>query len=376
MNNINFCGNCGQKLIPGAQFCPKCGMRITNNVEEISKTMSNGDVVNEKHISTENDSTKNIRKNTRKYVPIIVFVAVVFLLLGKLFFSSGTENENRTESKDSEFDIGWYKTYSYFKNNSTGEVVRIDNYDDGYIYVNVNDTGLIDTHEEDYKKTLKGAYSYISSVGEFELLYYPEEGHVIEIVKFGETTRYTLIDQSEYSALTDPLERLRSKASEMGCTTTFTFHDTSAGYQITIFDDDQEYYDEVVLDAWYDENGVPKAMWLPAAINHNADMDFFHFIDGRKFSMDDLKRTSPDGLTTYAMIIKNISKRTDEYGNIMYEGIDYISGETVIIHGEFSKVLNGDDILVFAEFRGLASDDTPNFNGCLMQIINNREIDS
>lgn len=53
-------------------------------------------------------------------------------------------------------------------------------------------------------------------------------------------------------------------------------------------------------------------------------------------------------------------------------GREFTSGEILVVQGQFSKILSGDDILVFGFFNGLASDDTPNFQGKYIQTINGR----
>lgn len=188
--------------------------------------------------------------------------------------------------------------------------------------------------------------------------------------------------ENEMNGEMTPLEMLQSKAYEFGCTTTVNKKKNNTGDTIKQFEDDGSYYDEVVLSAWFDESGNPKAEWLPSGINmvtHNPEkcgynVNEFRFINGESFSMNDLKRTSEDIDATYAMILVDINKRETEDNEIILDGLDYISNTWVVIHGDFSQILNGDDLLVFAEYIGLATDDTPNYKGFLFEVINDRGI--
>lgn len=149
--------------------------------------------------------------------------------------------------------------------------------------------------------------------------------------------------------------------------------------------DDGDYFDEVILGAWYNDDGTPKAAILPQklsdALINNEDMavgiDTFHFLDGETYSMDDLKRDSnPQGWSMekdcYGIIMLDIEKSKNSKGEIIYTGFDPCSNEYVVLHGDFKGVLNGDDLLAFTKFSGLAEDDTVNFTGGYVQVINDR----
>lgn len=189
----------------------------------------------------------------------------------------------------------------------------------------------------------------------------------------------------EYDEFKTPLEKLREKASLDNCATAVLKDDAwdeeMFGDSVYSMDDDGSYFDEVVLGVWFNSDGTPKAGRMPSKVglalaehpgNATNGLKFFHFIDGETFTMDMLKRASVNIDATYAMVLTNISKQDDGMGNVYMIGYDYISVTPVVIHGNFSGILNGDDILVFAEYTGLASDDTPNFNGVYVEIINDR----
>lgn len=115
-------------------------------------------------------------------------------------------------------------------------------------------------------------------------------------------------------------------------TTTITTNDYGDGWVSTEVDDDGNYFDEVVSGAWFDDSGIP-----------------------------------------CSMLLKNIQKQTNEWGQMYIVGIEYYSNTPVVINGNFdSGLVNGDNILAFAKYTGLASDDTPNFQGFYIEIENGR----
>lgn len=147
--------------------------------------------------------------------------------------------------------------------------------------------------------------------------------------------------------------------------------------------DDGSYFDEVVLGTWFDENGNPLADIFPDRLDdalRGADrfttMDYFKYIDGINYTMDDLKRsrsTINDNFPEVtALLIRDIAKDYDDNNNVIFRGEEQFSGEVVVIHGDFSRILNGDDLLLFGICSGLAADDTPNFRGIFAEISNSR----
>ena len=151
---------------------------------------------------------------------------------------------------------------------------------------------------------------------------------------------------------------------------------------MTRIEDDGDYFDEVVLRAWFDENGNPIGSLLPEPLSeaawnvcgHCVKTEDLIFIDNYLCTIDQIKRTSPNNNTMYAFVLKDIVKRGSSNDDVDLVGREYTSGNYLVVHGGFDKILNGDDLLVFACFSGLASDDTPNFRGIYIQIINDRYI--
>ena len=176
------------------------------------------------------------------------------------------------------------------------------------------------------------------------------------------------------------IEILKDKADPNQCET----GTEDLGLGVTKFLDDGDYFDEVVLGAWYNEDGTPKADVLPDGItnylqncNISVSMSNYRFIDGVTYTFDDIKRDrNPQGRSDlkniYCMILMNIEKDKGSDGKLMIRGFEPCCGEEVIVHGDFKGVLNGDDLLIFTAFRGLAEDDAINFEDGAAFVINDR----
>lgn len=176
------------------------------------------------------------------------------------------------------------------------------------------------------------------------------------------------------------IEILKDKADPNQCET----GTEDLGLGVTKFLDDGDYFDEVVLGAWYNEDGTPKADVLPDGItnylqncNMSVSMSNYRFIDGVTYTFDDIKRDrNPQGRSDlkniYCMILMNIEKDKGSDGKLMIRGFEPCCGEEVIVHGDFKGVLNGDDLLIFTAFRGLAEDDAINFEDGAAFVINDR----
>lgn len=150
----------------------------------------------------------------------------------------------------------------------------------------------------------------------------------------------------------------------------------------SIVDDDGSYFDEVVLDAWYNFLGQPIADTLPETLavaiyvegtTASNRMDNFHFINDEKFTFEKLKSKDVSEAATYAMVLKNIyfinSSDTGEMLGLL--GWDYITDTPVIVAGGFSGICEGGNVLVFGEYTGFDSNDIPTFNGILLEDITN-----
>lgn len=183
--------------------------------------------------------------------------------------------------------------------------------------------------------------------------------------------------QEEYASMS-PLEKMRSRANESNCNNEIEEGIEHNGENLNNIGDDGDYYDEVVLGSWFNEDGSPKAMFPPVTLSRalgNIDgfsqLELFDFINGEEISIGDVKRRGTDR-HWYAIVLMDIQKQEDEYGDIYFEGRDPISDEYVVVKGNFSSVLNGDDLLVFGTSMGTASDDTLNIQGAYIQNVTSR----
>lgn len=200
--------------------------------------------------------------------------------------------------------------------------------------------------------------------------------------------------KEEFNTLS-PLERLRSFASLGNCDSYIDEeqeeqnrrHDLEEGDigYFTALEDDNTIFDEVVLGYWYNEDGSPKAEMFPEGGMGAVPAEWYHFVDGSTVTMDQVKRSTAGSNDVYAMILNVFDKGKDENGNIYINAIEYTSGEVIVVHPNYdSLVYNytfdstqiGDDLLVFANYRGLATDDTPNFKVSeTIENLNSRNIE-
>lgn len=195
----------------------------------------------------------------------------------------------------------------------------------------------------------------------------------------GNYSEETAESNDKYDTST-PLGKLKSCANESGCTRGYfeREHGNNSDWSehIMEMEDDGSYFDEVVLGAWFNSDGTPVADYPPKKLwkaNYMFNLARFYFLDGETNSLDALKRGNPSDMNTYALVLTNIQKGSS-FGDGYFQGWDYISKEPVIVHGNFNGLMNGDNVLVFATYNGLASDDTPNFKGFHVEVINARGI--
>ena len=340
-----FCKKCGKELEEKWTVCPYCGDSVQNDAKE---------EVQEKKRFTVKGKNKGI---------LLIILAVVIL---SVCCSKDDQGANQTNEEKQSYD----KEGSQEENKEEKIQLSYDLYKDvenGLLYSNTDGkitdkNGKVITEYENLTVLENGAISDGESV--LEGLFAGAGGKIV----------LDIPGDVEYDETESGLSKLRKLASESACAkTVLTIEQTYGSY--TRMDDDRGYFDEVVLKAWFNENGMPLAEYPPDTLwkaYTPFGLEDFKFIDGENYTFDMLKRSSPREIDTYAMILTNISKSTDLNGNNYFQGTDYITHQTVIVHGNFNKLLNGDDLLVFAKYTGLASDDTPNFKGFYIEIINNR----
>lgn len=139
---------------------------------------------------------------------------------------------------------------------------------------------------------------------------------------------------------------------------------------------DGDVLDELLADAWDDELGTPLADEIPKVIGNAypmraimaKELENFEFIQGNLDYLRRYKKPSYD--YSYALLIENIQKRDNGLGEIIYQGTEYFSKETVIFTGNFNGVMNGDDLIMFGVYTGMATDDTVNFEAYYLELHN------
>lgn len=349
------CFKCGNEIKETEKFCPYCG---AENIESEDKKRNKEDI--ETRIKGKSgvwyQKVGNIgrkikafwMKCSKKKKGVIVIVAVL-LIIGA--FCNDSEIEL---TYDFEKDVESGLLYS----TGDGRIADKDgNIISEYEYITVLDNGALSS----YDSIMDG---YVAGAGGKIVLSIPEE-----------------VDWSN-KAVEAPVTY-----EEQICRDIIPIYEGADTTELNgrQMEDDGNYFDEVVTRAWFDENGDPIALSFPHNLKmafgnkgwYGLDLKCYKPID-QLYTIDDVKRNMPvfkNNLVddySVSLLVKNIRKEQDEYGNIYYVGYEYWSDQSVVIHGNFSGILNGDNLLVFGVYTGLASDDTANFDAVYISVENER----
>ena len=364
-----FCKKCGTELKDEWKVCPNCGEPVEsmdNNTEEAKSA---------EEINTQKPKHKN------KVIGIVAIVIVLGLVGISIGIGRGqSKSNNKSTSTTTKED-----NKSTKKNNKTKEE-KSDTEITGDMHTDVENKLLYvndDGQVTDKKGNVLDDYSYVGVVydveGDEKPLCDNDSDTIIEgmYVNADGLICYEKPAESEIDDRPE-IEILKDKADPNQCET----GTEDLGLGVTKFLDDGDYFDEVVLGAWYNEDGTPKADVLPDGItnylqncNMSVSMSNYRFIDGVTYTFDDIKRDrNPQGRSDlkniYCMILMNIEKDKGSDGKLMIRGFEPCCGEEVIVHGDFKGVLNGDALLIFTAFRGLAEDDAINFEDGAAFVIN------
>lgn len=362
-----FCKKCGTELKDDWKVCPNCGEPVESTDNNTEEPKTSGEI--------------NTQKSKHKVIVIVAIVIVLGLVgigigIGRGQSKSNNKSTSTTTKEDNKSTKENSKTK---KKKSDTEITGDMDKDVANKLLYVNDDGQV----TDKKGNVLDVYSYVGVV-------YDVEGDEKPLCDNGSDTilegMYVNADglicyeapaEAEYDDRPE-IEILRDKADPNQCET--GTEELGMGY--TQFKDDGDYFDEVVLGAWYNEDGTPKADTLPHGVSNRLDgisisLSDFTFIDGVNYTIDDIKRdTNPIGRENlrdcYCMILRNVEKDTGSDGSVIIRGIETCCTEEVVLHGDFKGVLNGDDLLVFTSFKGVAEDDTVNFTGGAAYVINDR----
>ena len=157
--------------------------------------------------------------------------------------------------------------------------------------------------------------------------------------------------------------------------------------QTRIASDLNEYHSDIIFGNWWVDkqiNGTPIAEQLPMTIaramananyssnsysefNATTVLDKFRFVDQDTCTVDSIKRMDSSDTTCYGFYLESCQKNTDDYGNRYFTG--YIDTDYVVVYGDFDKILNDDNVFMYADFIGLSDDDVPIFVGAYAEII-------
>lgn len=185
------------------------------------------------------------------------------------------------------------------------------------------------------------------------------------------------IDSSDELEENEKLNTLRKKANAALCTTQ-VYEDKEL--KISCVEDDENYFDEIVLNAWFDKRGEPIADVLPLYLQLVVEMEGgnlsryiqdFHFINNTDYTFEMLSQESADSSAMYAVVLKNIynvyqAGTSDVIGMI---GWDYITDTLVNIEGAFESVNEGDVILLLADYEGRSEEDIYEFRAAYCENI-------
>ena len=157
--------------------------------------------------------------------------------------------------------------------------------------------------------------------------------------------------------------------------------------QTRIASDLNEYHSDIIFGNWWVDkqiNGTPIAEQIPMTIaramananyssnsysefNATTVLDKCRFVDQDTCTVDSIKRMDSSDTTCYGFYLESCQKNTDDYGNRYFTG--YIDTDYVVVYGDFDKILNDDNVFMYADFIGLSDDDVPIFVGAYAEII-------
>lgn len=358
-----FCRKCGTELKDEWQVCPNCG-------EPVNKT-TDSDTKSEETV--EPTSKKPLYKDMRVW--IVVAVAICLVLVGVILGRGSGKEDTKKSSKKTEQAKNTEQTNETEENNDPTEI-------SGDLYTDVENQLLYANDQGQITDKEGNVLDVYSNIGVEDSCLYDKSDDTISEGLFVDDNGMVYYEQPEEAEFDDrpEIEKLRDKADPNQCETGIE----DLGLGVTGFKDDGDYFDEVVLGAWFNEDGSPKADVLPSGVCsylQNSDMSVslsnYKFIDGVTYTFDDIRRDrNPQGRSDlkniYCMILRNVQKDTGSDGKIMLRGIEPCTCTEVIVHGTFNGVINGDDLLVFTAFRGLAEDDAVNFEDGAAYVINDR----
>ena len=272
-----------------------------------------------------------MKKKVKRFLPTIVIMCIVFSFLGCDKEKDLPEKNNEKESIVESFVGGWNDTYSercYMIIECTDGInYSIDiewsgsafdrcrwelhgTYDDekdGIVYSGAaiheiyNDD---DTCEENYLYRDGKGLIYIGRNGKLYWEDYEEDaGANCQFVKADNQTDSDIEElvTTDYYVenYLSQLQKLQQLVNYVSCVTDIEYVTVFEGgetYTRFLSTSDNCYFDEIVCNAWYYEDGTPKADWLPAGLttfglndyigwDYSHSVENFHFVDGERCTL-------------------------------------------------------------------------------------------
>lgn len=332
--------------------------------------------------SEKNKENTNIKvKKKKPFFKRIWFWLVVIGLLGSVF-----SDDSDGEKSQSVYNVNFHILYE--------EATGLNYRDDLKLYIDDNEIGEVEYGSEiDYEVELKEGEHEIylrrdatlrKSKSNVETVDVSENNTYIKVIAREDTIKGLVIEVYQNERVfsdelvgNEKLNTLRKKANAALCTTQ-VYEDKEL--KISCVEDDENYFDEIVLNAWFDKKGEPIADVLPLYLQLVVEMEGgnlsryiqdFHFINNTDYTFEMLSQESADSSAMYAVVLKNLynvyqTGTSDVIGMI---GWDYITDTLVNIEGAFESVNEGDVILLLADYKGRSEEDSYKFRAAYCENI-------
>lgn len=307
--------------------------------------------------------------------------------------TSSTDDSAENQDQESKEDINVKKETVKERFEEKTEGLQTENPEIGYDFDADVQNGLLYINYEGVVVDKVGnpieAYSYITCTPDRTLL---SEGDIME--GYAVDTEGKIVTDQEYieSAEANPgydnttyLDQLKKIADPSKEGKKVPLVNPNDDVVTDLVDDGGPYYSDIIYGNWWidgvngtcptanDEDtvvGIPSKLGLAimdSGISSSGVLDQFRLIDQDSCRLDDLIRANVDSLKLYGFYLQNIEKFTDDNGNVYFTG--FLDGEYVAVWGNFSTLMNGDNVFVYAAYTGLSVNDVPTFDGGYIEIV-------
>ncbi len=352
------------------------------HIQELNAWRQKNEVDNQE--TNHEKNVKGTQATVKKKKPIYRRIWFWLIVLG--VFGAFLTDDSEGEKSRSTYNVTFHILYE--------EASGLNYRDDLKFYIDDNEVGDVEYDSEiDYEVELvEGEHDiYLrrdatlrKSKSNVETIDISEGNTYIKVIAREDTVKGLVIEvyQNEVDLSDDvtgneQLNRLRQKANTALCTTQ-VYEDEEL--KLSCVEDDENYFDEIVLNAWFDKKGKPIADVLPLYLQLVVEMEGgnlsryiqdFHFINNTDFTFKMLEGQSSDTASMYAVVLKNVyniyqTGTSDVIGMI---GWDYITDTLVKIEGAFECVNEGDVILLLADYKGYSEEEMHVLRGAYCENI-------